>query len=243
LLEYLELELERQERSEVQSSARRWSPTPEKPTQAQASEGAPVLTSTGSGFRIGQGMVITNHHVIDGCKLLRVNGTPSQLAGADAYSDLALIKTTAASTALARLRNSRLKLGEQVTVAGYPLQNVLTGLNVTSGNVSSLFGPNGNTRLLQISAPVQPGNSGGPLLDSAGNLTGVVVSKLNAVKIAAQTGDIPQNVNFAISANALRAFLEANDSSYETATSDKPISSENIADMAKTFTVLVECFK
>jgi S1-C subfamily serine protease len=69
----------------------------------------------------------------------------------------------------------------------------------------------GDSRLLQISAPVQPGNSGGPLLDASANVIGVVVSKLDALRVAKATGDIPQNVNFALNANVLRAFLDAND--------------------------------
>ena len=51
---------------------------------------------------------------------------------------------------------------------------------------------------LQISAPIQPGNSGGPLLDEYGNVAGVVVAKLRALAVAKATGDIPQNVNFAV---------------------------------------------
>jgi hypothetical protein len=67
------------------------------------------------------------------------------------------------------------------------------------------------TRFLQISAPVQPGDSGGPLLDRHGDVVGVVVAKLDAVKIASATGDIPhQNVNFAIKASVAAAFLKAN---------------------------------
>jgi serine protease Do len=114
---------------------------------------------------------------------------------------------------------------------------------MTIGNLSSLSGMGGDTRLVQITAPVQPGNSGGPVLDSAGNLMGVVVSKLNAIKAAKITGDIAQNVNFAINANVLRSFLDANSVEYETASSDKAIASTTIAEKAKAFTVLVECWK
>lgn len=81
------------------------------------------------------------------------------------------------------------------------------------------------------------------MLDSSGNLMGVVVSKLDAIKAARITGDIPQNVNFAINANVLRAFLEANSVEYEVASSDKPLPSTVIADKAKGFTVLVECWR
>ena len=91
-------------------------------------------------------------------------------------------------------------------MVGYPLRGALaSGANVTVGNVSALAGPGDDRRLIQITAPVQPGNSGGPVLDSAGNAVGVAVAKLDAAAMARATGDIPQNVNFAVSARAARA--------------------------------------
>jgi uncharacterized protein len=100
-----------------------------------------------------------------------------------------------------------------------------------------------DSRFIQISAPVQPGNSGGPLLDTSGNVVGVVVSKLNAQKIADATGDIPQNVNFAISPLVLQGFLEANSVDYQTAPSVRKLSTADVAEAAKRFTYLVECWK
>ena len=97
--------------------------------------------------------------------------------------------------------------------------------------------------MIQISAPVQKGNSGGPVLDSAGNVVGVVVSKLDALRIARATGDIPQNVNFAVSAGTARAFLDSEGVAYATAPSDKPRAPEDVAAAARKFTVLVECWK
>ena len=130
-----------------------------------------------------------------------------------------------------------------MAVAGYPLRGLLSGFNMTTGNLSSLSGLGGDTRYLQITAPVQPGNSGGPMLDSAGNLMGVVVSKLDAIKLAKITGDMAQNVNFAINVNVLRAFLDANSVDYDSASSDKPLAPTEIAEKARGFTVLVECWK
>ena len=114
---------------------------------------------------------------------------------------------------------------------------------MTTGNLSSLSGMGGDTRLMQITAPVQPGNSGGPMLDSASNLMGVVVSKLDVIKAEKLTGDIPQNVNFAIHANVLRTFLDANSVDYDSASSNKPLAPTAIAEKARGFTVLVECWK
>ena len=164
------------------------------------------------------------------------------MRGSDARSDLALLNVALAGPSTS-LRAQRAAIGESVAVAGYPLRGLLSGFNMTTGNLSSLSGVEGDTRLVQITAPVQPGNSGGPLLDSAGNLMGVVVSKLDAIKTAKITGDIPQNVNFAINANVLRSFLDAYSVDYETGSSERAIATTAIAEKAKGFTVLVECWK
>jgi len=94
-------------------------------------------------------------------------------------------------------------------VIGFPFHGLLTSdFTVTTGIISSLAGLFNDTRFLQISAPVQPGNSGGPLLDTSGNIVGVVAEKLNALRVAKATGDIPENINFAIKTGALRDFLD-----------------------------------
>ena len=116
-------------------------------------------------------------------------------------------------------------------------------MNVSVGIVVALAGPGNDYRLMQISAPIQKGNSGGPVLDSAGNIVGVVVSKLNALKVARATGDIPQNVNFAVSAGTARTFLDAEGVAYATAPSDTDRPPEDVAAAARKFTVLVECWK
>lgn len=136
------------------------------------------------------------------------------------------------------------RLGEPVVVVGFPLWGLLAASpSVTTGTVSALAGPGNDSRLLQISAPVQPGNSGGPLLDEGGRVIGVVVSKLDALKVAEITGDLPQNVNFAISEAVVRAFLEGQGVAYTTAASAKPLSTAEIAEAARSFTVVVECWR
>ncbi len=255
----VERRLSPEQRAAAQASARNWQPkiaaqSSNVPGGSSADSGgsntAPIrpapataqADSSGSGFRVARGVIVTNHHVIDGCSRLRVNGTAAQVRGSDARSDLALLGVTLPGPS-ASLRAQRAAVGEPVAVAGYPLRGLLSGFNMTTGTLSSLSGLGGDTRYLQITAPVQPGNSGGPMLDSAGNLMGVVVSKLDAIRLAKITGDMAQNVNFAINVNVLRTFLDANSVDYDSASSDKPLAPTAIAEKARGFTVLVECWK
>jgi hypothetical protein len=255
--DFLEKGLSPTQRAAAQTSARNWQPktaaqsTNDSDRSTRGGEGsdsalsrsAPATAdSTGSGFRVARGAVVTNHHVIEGCSRLHVNGSVAQVRGSDARSDLALLGGTLPGPNVS-LRAQRAAVGEPVAVAGFPLRGLLSGFNMTSGNLSSLSGMGGDTRLVQITAPVQPGNSGGPMLDSSGNVMGVVVSKLDAIKAAKLTGDIPQNVNFAINVNTLRSFLDANGVDYESASSDRALAPTAIAEKAKGYTVLVECWK
>ncbi len=244
----LERDLPAAQRAAAQAAARTWRPgTSGEPTFADnlpsASQGTHANAS-GSGFRIAPGYLITNRHVIAGCTRLRVDGQLiGQVVAHDERNDIALVRFPRGSGAVASIRAGRPRLGEAVTAAGYPLQGLLTGLSATNGNVSRLSGMGGDTRMIQISAPVQPGNSGGPLLDASGSVIGVVVAKLDALKVASATGDIPQNVNFALNSNVLRSFLDANNIDYRDAPPGPALPPADIADRAKAFTVLIECWR
>jgi len=239
-----------EQRASAQAAARDWKPgtaisstdagvNPDSKNSAISNNGP---DATGSGMRISRGLAITNNHVIAGCQRLALNGRVARVQASDARSDLALLSSTGDGPAVS-LRGQRVGVGEAVSVTGYPLRGLLSGFNLTTGNISSLSGVGGDTRYLQITAPVQPGNSGGPMLDSAGNLAGVVVSKLDAIQTAKITGDIPQNVNFAINVNVLRAFLDANNVDYATAGAAAAVPTTVVAERARAFTVLIECWK
>ena len=129
-------------------------------------------------------------------------------------------------------------------MVGFPLHGLLASeANVTTGTISALAGLGNDTRFLQITAPVQPGNSGGPLLDQSGNIVGVVVSKLDTMRIAKATGDIPQNINFAINGTVAKAFLDATSVEYETSASSNSMGAAEIGAAAKKFTLLLECYR
>ena len=127
---------------------------------------------------------------------------------------------------------------------GFPLRGLLADrINVTTGNVSALAGPKNDIRLLQITAPIQPGNSGGPLHDESGNVVGVVVSKLDALKFASVTGDIPQNINFAVNIRIAQIFLDAHGVKYSSANSLAAYSTADITEIARAYTLPIECRK
>lgn len=203
---------------------------------------------SGTGFCVHpDGYVLTNHHVIDGAREI-LGRSPRQRCRlepvfADPTNDLALLRAEAPLPGVATFRDGRqAQLGEAVIVVGYPLGGLLgSGPQVTTGNVSSLIGPGDDTRSLQFTAPTQSGNSGGPLLDSDGAVVGVVSSKLNAVRVHEMTGDIPQNVNFAIKAALARGFLEAVGIEYQSRAARSARSTADIAAEARDFVIKIEC--
>lgn len=217
-----------------------------------ASNASPKLSSTGSGFVAStSGALLTNHHVANGCSYLKIRDSSkieydATVVATDARNDLALLQTsTGLSLPAATFRaNSSVEAGENVVALGYPLAGVLASeVNVSFGYVSATAGLADDTSKLQISAPVQPGNSGGPLLDQAGNLIGVVVAKLDALKVAKAIGDIPQNINFAVKGEVAQVFLKAHKVKFKTATATKKLENTDIASRGRAFTVLVECYK
>jgi formylglycine-generating enzyme required for sulfatase activity len=210
-------------------------------------QGAIAQVSTGTGFLVAPGFLITNDHVVKGCTSVEVKNETGRLrslvADADPLTDLALLQVSTLNGPFAKLRSpTSIELGEQVMVFGFPLSGSLTsGGNFTSGLVSGLRGLNELKSEFQITAPVQPGNSGGPVLDASGNVIGVVVAKLDALKAAVATGDIPQNINFAVTAEALNAFLIKNKVNVDYSSASKPLNTASIAKLAQSFTYQIEC--
>jgi len=240
---------------QAQSLARTWTPDSEPSLPARKAELPPTQSQTqpavtGSGFIVSAHEVVTSYHVIRGCSQIRLSGSSEPagvpllaIAATDVPNDLALLKSETAFTNAATFSNgSALKLGESVIAVGYPLHGVLaSSVNVTAGTVSATAGPADDTRLLQMTAPVQPGSSGGPLLDLSGLVVGVVAAQLG--RKASVGESIPQNVNFAIKASLVREFLDSRNVHYHSAPPSAKLAIPDIASKARQFTVAIECWK
>jgi Trypsin-like peptidase domain len=204
----------------------------------------------GTGFFVTPNRVLTNFHVVKGCSTvsLSIPGAPSELGRVvetDPRSDLALIwlneTTLSFRPSVIPAFRSRVQIGEAAFAFGYPLRGLLSSSgNFTSGSISSLSGLGDNIGQMQISTPVQPGNSGGPLLDIYGNVIGVIVGKLNAGLVSQEIKDIPQNVNFAIKPSVAISFLEAHNLTTPPADAEA-LQPTDVAARAKQFSVQVTC--
>jgi len=196
-------------------------------------------SSTGTGFFINSNTVLTNNHVVNGCKKLEVvqvgYKANAEVITKDATNDLAVIKTDKPGKSILEFKDSKkVRIGESIVAIGYPLGDLLgNNIKLTTGNVSSLNGLLNDFTKLQFTAPVQPGNSGGPLLNNKGAVIGVVYAKLK--------NDIAQNVSLAIKDNVAKMFLDANEIEYKINENNQKLEVVDIADKAKKGIVQVIC--
>lgn len=169
-----------------------------------------TIKGSGTGFYIAPTTLVTAAHLIEGCSAIGMaDGTALEILAADPSLDIAVLGGATDTGAWLKLSALEVpKLGEQVTTLGYPYSTSLDqGLTVTSGNVSALRGVDGSSNRVMITAPVQPGNSGGPLLNKKGSVIGVVVSRVDDIAMLEETGTLPQNMNFAVPSGPLLTFL------------------------------------
>jgi S1-C subfamily serine protease len=204
----------------------------------------------GSGIVIGaQGHVLTNDHVVKNCGGVTVTDSanepyPATVFAHDAANDLAVVKVEHHWENEAALRENReVRPGEPITITGFPLSGIVgRDMIVTTGTVSALTGLDDDSRYLQMSAPIQPGNSGGPVLDASADVVGVTSMTISGLPMALATGGaVPQNANFAIKTAVVRNFLDAKGIAYRKAAPHREMSAADVADVARKFTVRVEC--
>lgn len=171
--------------------------------------------SSGTGFFVTRnGHLITSLHVVDGANEISIKTYDGKLFRAtvlasDRNNDLVVLKVDGKFSPLALAQSGAVKRGASVITIGFP-NLALQGFEpkVTDGIVSSLSGARDDPTRFQVSVPVQPGNSGGPLLTMDGSVIGVIASKLDAANTLRQTGTLPENVSYAVKASYVRALLD-----------------------------------
>ena len=194
---------------------------------------------------------------------------PAKLIEVDRKNDLALLRTTTLDLASSEtkslikklstqklgieivplataglIRSDDVELGEQIVVAGFPYGDIFSkDIKVTFGNVNSTKGVGDDSSQFQIQAPVQIGNSGGPIYDKYGNIVGVVVAQLDKLKMAKTIGSLPENVNFGIKASTVKQFLNSSGLPTKWAERNKKMSDKDISQIASKQTVMVVCHR
>ena len=219
--------------------------TPKAPQPISSS--GPV--STGTGFYVNNTDIVTAAYVVEGCRELRLDdGSGLRLLASDRDLDLAVLS--------AERRSSRWlpiglaegpRLGQPVFALGYPFHGsdfmANQGLSVTGGNVSALPRVADASSRIMISTPVQPGNSGGPLLSGAGAVLGVVVARVDDLYAIKHEGTLPQNMNYATPVQQLVPFLEKASVLFPSA-GERPEAdlSQGIPEEVQAAVVLIGCF-
>jgi S1-C subfamily serine protease len=176
-----------------------------------------------TGFLLNKtGLVVTNYHALARYPNVRVffpgkdRMFDADVQLKDIDNDLAILalkdfryeELFPGDVPFALRRSSHVQLGEEVFSLAFPLGNVLAkSVKFSSGRISSLDGLLNNTRLFQISNPIQAGSSGGPLFDNDGALVGVALASPDAKYFYENVGIIPQDVNFAIKSDCLRNLI------------------------------------
>jgi S1-C subfamily serine protease len=169
----------------------------------------------GTGFFVtDNGYLLTCFHVVNNATSITVGTTqglfPAELVQSDPAKDVALLKVTGSFASLPLVSDDSVKLGESVFTIGFP-NPMVQGLQpkLTRGDISSLAGAQDDPNEYQISVPVQPGNSGGALLDEDGNVVGIVAARLSDWAAVSTSGMTAQDVNYAIKTSGVKTLLDA----------------------------------
>jgi TPR repeat protein len=209
-------EITPEEIAEAQQQSAAFVPRKETPSSSSdnsVSSNNPRFSGTGF-FITDDGYLISNYHVVKEATKVRLVTSAglidAKVVQVDAANDLALLKADGRFAPLPIISSRTVKLGGTVATVGFPdigLQGFAP--KFARGEIASLSGASDDARYFQISMPVQPGNSGGALVDEHGNVVGVVSAKLNASAALAASGALPENVNYAVKSSFLLSFLES----------------------------------
>lgn len=190
------------------------------PKQKEITPEEILRAASGTGFFVStKGHIITNNHIVNGCEAVNVHKDGELFKGkiiaVDKINDLALIKSEIKPDIVFPLSGKNPSLIQEIYVVGYPFGEAISStIKVTKGIVSSLTGFGDNYSNIQIDAALQPGNSGGPIVDEYGNVVAVAVAKLDYKKVLEYFNTIPENTNFGIKSSAVKNFLNGNNVRY-----------------------------
>lgn len=172
------------------------------------------IFGTGTGFFVSdQGSLLTAAHVVAGATKIEVLSSAGTKVASVAYADNALdfavLKVDGQSRSFLRFSQTQgSSLGADVKVAGFPNPEVQgAAMKLTFGKINSVSGYRDDMKMFQISAQVQPGNSGGPLLDADNKVIGIVTARVNDLAMLEESGVVPQNVNYALKISAIKWML------------------------------------
>ena len=251
LMSFCETNMSREEIAEAQRLAAVFVPQIETPASKSNPEDLTTKfspTASGTGFFItDDGFLVTCAHVVKGATRIRVSTAAglidAKIVNVDTANDLALLKaetTPQGGAALPIAASRAVKLGNTVATVGFPdigLQG--SSPKLSKGEIASLSGAADDPRYFQISVPIQPGNSGGALVDEHGNAVGIVSAKLNAQAALAASGQLPENVNYAVKSSFLLSFLESVPDAKLKSANTNNLNFEDVVKSAQKATVLV----
>ena len=215
---------------------------PEKPTAVET-----YKVASGTGFYISTlGHLVTNHHVIEGCKKVKAHrkgvAQEATIIAVDRLNDLALLQVKIPSSYVFPISKENPYPLQEIIVAGFPFGNAISSsIKFTQGIVSSMSGIGDNYSQIQIDAAIQPGNSGGPIVDELGNVIAVAVSKLDLKKVLKDFGVVPENTNFGIKSSAVINLLDGNNVS-PVRINTKPISKGDLSRNVTEGTTHLSCW-
>ena len=204
----------------------------------------------GTGFLISeQGHILTNNHVVNGCEYMQVryaDGTQEKadILFTDSINDLAVVKVNSKQSAIATFpTSSNYRVGDDVIAYGYGMAGELSKSGVlTTGTINALSGWGDDSRFIQISATVQHGNSGGPLVDRKGNVIGVNTGIIDTVEYYKAKGQTPENAAFSVKELVMKTFLKAHSIPFTEVDRTQAMSNADLGDMMRKFSVWAMCY-